>query len=207
MLLSTEKMKEVFIQNHQSIGTLKKENSSIKEQRDCKYLRRLGKNDYHLFNSELTFKKRKLQQETKHSHDSKFIRSWMKQYQQDFETLEKGEEIENPFNENVLSLCPVTWKSIESIFKYKILKKLVTQFSQPSPLRPLAPHHRVWMVPPSFSLAESVGIDHHCLYRYKANITPCIVAIEPAFDVWLCQSDHSSNWFLRAVFHRHHAGQ
>jgi len=120
MLLSVEKLKSIFNQNNGSLGTFNKSSFKVKEQRDCKYLSSLNKEDYHLFTYDLEMKKIKLQQKSSYGHESKFIRQWMHNYEKDFSRLAKGKNLKNPIDEDVLSLCPVTWKSIEAIFKYNI---------------------------------------------------------------------------------------
>ncbi|RLJ03974.1 MAG: hypothetical protein DRP18_05340 [Candidatus Aenigmatarchaeota archaeon] len=130
LFLSCEYVQEVFENNGGSLGEHIMKDPSL----DCKLLEKIPKDKYHIFGKDIEFRKRRIEQieEDQIHHTQKaqieleVHKRWLGDYEDLFKGLQDEKEkcdIEKNKHRQAAMLCPVTWKTLESVCKYDILKK------------------------------------------------------------------------------------
>jgi hypothetical protein len=126
LLLSCDYVQEVFEKNGGTLGEHIMEPPCL----DCKILDKIPKDKYYIFDKDIEFRKRRKEriikdeirtQEAKvelelHEH-------WLESCESLFKDLQKDKcDIEKNKHGAASVLCPVTWKTLELVCKYNILK-------------------------------------------------------------------------------------
>ncbi|MDD1699389.1 MAG: hypothetical protein LUQ04_01200 [Methanoregula sp.] len=126
ILLSVEWLKTLYQKNSGSIGQVINEQPYL----GCKVLNEVPFNEFQLFDKDIEFRRKRiaiLEEDNilKKSMEAVRIRRWIDTYDTFFKHIKSGSIDIKKIDENqinpLLMLCPVTWKNIELMFKYKIL--------------------------------------------------------------------------------------
>lgn len=128
LLLSCDYLQEVFEKNNGILGEHIMESPYL----DCKSLERIPRDKYYIFDKDIEFKKRRRDLITKgevHTYETKveleLHKRWLEEYENLFEGLQKEKcAIEKNEYLPLSMLCPVTWKTLELVCKYNILKNM-----------------------------------------------------------------------------------
>ncbi len=121
LLLSCDYIQEVFENNNGTLGTHLKALPNL----DCKSLEKIPKDKYHLFDKDIEFRKRRKQKvASQKGVEFELHEHWLEKYGNPFEKIHTGCDIEEKEHSPISVLCPVTWKTLESVCRYDILKKL-----------------------------------------------------------------------------------
>lgn len=129
LLLSCEYVQEVFEKNEGTLGKHVMESPCL----DCKSLEIISSGKYYIFDKDIVFRKRRRDHITKEkgrTSETKKLelelhQRWLENYENLFKDLQKGKGgMEKNKHRPALVLCPVTWKTLESVCRYDILKNL-----------------------------------------------------------------------------------
>jgi hypothetical protein len=122
ILISVEYIKKLFENNGNSLGEICKNHPHL----DCKFLTSIPRGEFKLFDKDIKLRYNRLEflEKNKNFKDSKEairIRRWIEEYEKYFKLVENSNENIFPENNNpLLSLCPVTWKTMELINLHEI---------------------------------------------------------------------------------------
>lgn len=127
LLLSCEYVQEVFENNGGTLG----EHSMKPPYLDCKSIERIPKDKYHIFDKDIEFRKQRIEQIAKkeiHTEEIKreleLHQRWLVTYENIFKNIREENVIDKNKHLPASMLCPVTWKTLELICNYNILKNL-----------------------------------------------------------------------------------
>lgn len=128
LLLSCDYVQEVFEKNGGTLGEHVMEPPYL----DCKILEKIPKDKYHIFDKDIEFRKRRKERIIKdkiHTQEAEveleLHKHWLESCESVFKNLQKDKcDIEKNKHRSASVLCPVTWKTLELVCKYNVLKKL-----------------------------------------------------------------------------------
>ena len=128
LLLSCDYVQKVFEENGGTLGEHVMKEPSL----DCKILKKIPKDKYHIFGKDIEFRKQRKEQIEKdkiHTQEAEveldLHERWLKSCESIFKDLQKDKcNIEKNKHYPASVLCPVTWKTLETVCKYDILKNL-----------------------------------------------------------------------------------
>lgn len=122
ILLSYDYVRKVF-EKTGSLGTYVETRPHL----NCKDLGRIPAGEYKIFDKDIEFRKRRLEfleknNRTSKSKEAKRYRMWFEQYYELFMKVRKSKcDITNVEHSPLTIMCPVTWKSLETICYYNLL--------------------------------------------------------------------------------------
>ena len=123
IMFSIEYLERVFKHNNKSLGSINEEAEHL----DCKRINDVaGPGDFHLFDADIILRKRRLNNLKKESNklrmpETNRCEAWLDRFGKQFQEAQSKKSLNPSENSDLLSLCPVTWKAIEQIFKYRII--------------------------------------------------------------------------------------
>lgn len=123
MLLSCDYVQEIYNKN-KTLGTYVETPPSL----DCKCLEKIPAGEYRVFDKDIEFRKRRLEilrkdNKTKEAPEAEYYRKWLENYELLFKKIKDSENGINRNEHSALTmLCPVTWKTLETICYYKLLQ-------------------------------------------------------------------------------------
>lgn len=128
LLLSCDYVQKVFEENGGTLGEPVMKEPFL----DCKILEKIPRDKYYIFDKDIEFRKRRKEQIEKDKICTQeaeaelvFHERWLKSCESIFKGLQKDKgDIEKNKHCHATMLCPVTWKTLESVCKYDILKNL-----------------------------------------------------------------------------------
>jgi len=131
LLLSCDYVQEVFEKNGGTLGEHVMEPPYL----DCKILEKIPSDKYYIFDKDIEFRKRRKERIIKekiHTQEAEveleLHKHWLESCECLFKDIQKDKcNIEKNKHPSASVLCPVTWKTLELVCKYNILKKLPWQ--------------------------------------------------------------------------------
>lgn len=125
MLLSCDYVQRIFNKTG-SLGTYVEEAPYL----NCKYLEKIPNNEYKIFDKDVEFRQRRLEllekdSKTKGLPEVERYRAWLENYGKLFRMVKESKcDITDDKHRPLVTLCPVTWKTLEMICHYNLLNNI-----------------------------------------------------------------------------------
>jgi hypothetical protein len=125
MLLSCDYIQSIFNKNG-SIGTYVEKAPYL----NCKYLENIPYSEYKIFDKDIEFRQRRLELLEKDSKTKEFpeverYKAWLEKYGELFRMVKESKcDLTNNDHKPLVTLCPVTWKTLEMICHHKLLNNI-----------------------------------------------------------------------------------
>lgn len=126
MLLSCDYVQKIFNETG-SLGTYVEETPYL----NCKYLKKIPYNEYKIFDKDIEFRQQRLNKLLKkgsraeRSPEVERYKDWFKNYGEFFRKVKESRcDITDDEHKPLVTLCPVTWKTLEMICHYNLLNNI-----------------------------------------------------------------------------------
>lgn len=123
ILFKLDFLKKVYQSNNNSLGNHLSDDSHI----DCKrLLKSIDSSNFQIFDADLEYRENRIHSLKSNVHSQnnfelERLESWQEKYFGQFKKIKNNGFIDPNEHPDLVTFCPVTWKALEQVFRYKII--------------------------------------------------------------------------------------